>query len=61
MAGQGSGGTQMPGSRKVAILATLLGAVESDPEGRLGPPESTENTENSGKHGKHQKTRFLRV
>ena len=55
------GSTQMTKSRKVAILATSLVPDISDPEGRLGPPDSRENTEKHGKAGKERFSGFLRV
>ena len=55
--------TMNPGSKsmKVAILATFPDPAKSDPEGRVGPPESVRIPEKPGKAGKGLFSGFLRV
>ena len=52
---------QVTKSRKVAILATSLVPGHSCPDGRLGPPDSSEKHGKAGKAGKGSKRPFLRV
>ena len=54
-------GYQRVKSRKVVIPRLLAVPAKSDPEGRVGPPESGQKPEKSGKARKRPKTVFLRV